>query len=436
MSRKLLIVGSLLIILALPITLILVKQRQDQRSSAAAPDKLETEGGVLSSAGVSKQSDSGASGGQYVSFTSQSSSSTPTPSSQTGYGPRPAPTTPTGSNVYTVPSGIDGSGNSNVSAALQNFVNSVPSGTSSNPSIIVFPTGKIYQINPGINLSNRSNLTFWGYGATLRPLGPGTDSASSAFRFFNSDNMKILGFTIRGNHTDMSTLSDGESLMGIYLRDDSDNAEVADNRIIDVHADGIFVYVFGQPACDNWNFHHNLIENPGRMGITTNEGSGKIEYNIIRGVAMFSIDSEDQNPSNPKNGGNKNLGPVVIANNWFDGWEQYDRYSTHAVVSDYGIENFETIHDITIENNLFTGGDMGTRSIEYDDTDGMISFWGNTPKTNMIIRNNTFNLPSNQRSGWAIRLNYINGGVVSGNVIPGQTVQCSNCTNVTIQNNQ
>src|SRR3989344_9005043 len=112
-KKRLKIIGIVLVLFALSLTLILVKQSQDQRSSAAAPDKLETEAGVLSSTGVSKQTDSQASGGQYVSFTSQSSSSTPTPSSQTGYGPRPAPTTPTGSNAYTVPSGIDGSGNSN-----------------------------------------------------------------------------------------------------------------------------------------------------------------------------------------------------------------------------------------------------------------------------------------------------------------------------------
>lgn len=68
---------GLLVLLALPVTLLLVFRSQDTRSSAAAPDKLEAEAGVLTSTGVSKQSDTGASGGQYVEF-SQSSGPTPT----------------------------------------------------------------------------------------------------------------------------------------------------------------------------------------------------------------------------------------------------------------------------------------------------------------------------------------------------------------------
>ena len=65
--------------------------------------------------------------------------------------------------------------------------------------------------------------------------------------------------------------------------------------------------------------------------------------------------------------------------------------------------------------------------------DADISMWGDMPKSNIFIRNNTFNLPTNQRSGWAIRLNNVTGGEITGNVIPGQTVQCSSCTGVTKQ---
>lgn len=97
---KLVIVA--VIIAALPLTLILIKQVQDNRSSAAAADELETEGGVLSSTGVSKQSDSSSSGGQYVQF-SQSSSSTPTPTSS-----KPVP--PAGNFIGPEVSGLPTSG--------------------------------------------------------------------------------------------------------------------------------------------------------------------------------------------------------------------------------------------------------------------------------------------------------------------------------------
>ena len=68
MSRKnLFYLSALIITVALPITLILVKHQQNNRSHAASPDQLEAEGGVLG--GNAKiQTDSLASGGNYVLF--------------------------------------------------------------------------------------------------------------------------------------------------------------------------------------------------------------------------------------------------------------------------------------------------------------------------------------------------------------------------------
>ena len=424
---------GLLVLIALPVTLMLVFRSQDTRTSASAPDKLETEGGTFSSGAV-PINDNLASNGKYVRF-DVSQTVTPTPSTGS-WGPRTAPTTPTGSNVYTVPSSIDGTGATDVSSAIQSFVNSVPNGTSSLPSIIVFPNGKTYKLSKGVDLNDRNYLTFWGYGNTFKTVGAGNVVLSSGFILHRSDNIKILGFTIDGTQQDLTSLSDGEYAMGVAMYDDSDNVEIADNYISDVYGDGIFVFVFEKPACDNWNFHHNLIERAGRQGITPNEGSGRIEYNIVRDIGMYSIDAEDQSSNYASNGGNKNLGPVIIANNWFDGWEWVNGWTPHALVSDYDIANFATINNITIENNLFTGGDKDTRSQHWDPQMGLISFWGTTPKTNMIIRNNTFNLPADQRSGWAIRLSNVNGGHIIGNVIPGQSIQCSSCSNVTITNNQ
>jgi len=70
---------GMLILLTIPLTVLLVFRSQDTRSSAATPDQLETEAGVISSSGVTKQSDSGASGGSYVLFNKQAVSNTPTP---------------------------------------------------------------------------------------------------------------------------------------------------------------------------------------------------------------------------------------------------------------------------------------------------------------------------------------------------------------------
>lgn len=65
-----------LLLIGLIATLSITKQIQNYRSNAAAADKLEIEGGVLSSTGVSKQTDSNASGGQYILFQNQTTNPT------------------------------------------------------------------------------------------------------------------------------------------------------------------------------------------------------------------------------------------------------------------------------------------------------------------------------------------------------------------------
>jgi len=72
-KKNLKIIGIAVILLALPMTLYTVYRIQNTASRAAAPDKLETESGVLSSSGVTKQSDSNASGGQFILFNTDSS---------------------------------------------------------------------------------------------------------------------------------------------------------------------------------------------------------------------------------------------------------------------------------------------------------------------------------------------------------------------------
>lgn len=79
MREKLSLVVIVAIAIALPITLILVRYQQNLFGRAAEPDKLEAEGGVLSSTGVSKQTDSQASGGQYVLFANANQTPPPTP---------------------------------------------------------------------------------------------------------------------------------------------------------------------------------------------------------------------------------------------------------------------------------------------------------------------------------------------------------------------
>ena len=98
LNKKISLLGFILILIVISLTLFLVRQTQDLWGRAASPDKLETEGGVLSGA-VSKLSDSQASGGQYVLFANQTSTPTNTPST--------APTSPPTSSSGTYGPGVD-----------------------------------------------------------------------------------------------------------------------------------------------------------------------------------------------------------------------------------------------------------------------------------------------------------------------------------------
>lgn len=432
MTRKKKLFG-LFLLLALPLLIILVKIQTENRTRAAAPDKLEAEGGVLAG-NASLQTDTNASGGSYVKLQMNTSNPTPTPANQTGVGPRATPATPNG---ITVPSSIDKTGTTDVTAALQSWINSQSDGTAATPKVLIFPAGTIYRMNTGLRVDNKKYITFWGYGSTLRPMGNGSTSGNSALRLSDSDFIKILGFRIRGANDAAGTPSsygvNGEYSMGIALYKDSDDIEIADNWISHVYGDGIYISYDPPNVPDRANMHHNLLELTGRQGIVPDAGiDHRIEWNIIRDIAMSAIDGEDAR------GGSVSLGPMYVRNNLFDRWMHFGTpayyYTCHAFPIDYSAGDLSSMHDIYIENNTFQGGCVGPgNTFENVTWDADISMWGDQAKSNIFIRNNTFNLPANQRSGWAIRLNNVNGGEITGNVIPGQTVQCNNCTNVTKQ---
>ena len=206
------IVGVVILLLAFPLTLILIKQTQDQRSSAAAADKLEVEGGTLSSTGVTKQSDSNASGGQYVEL-SQPIRPTPTSSpSTTGRGPRLAPAVPTGNNVYIIPSSIPNNGTGDTGPTISAWLKSLPQG-----SIAVFTSSNTQGYKHAANLPNATyrlssngievppGITLWGYGTKIKLETPGTQFSHAAFSMFPQGRMDIRGFEVQGVNQNAGT---------------------------------------------------------------------------------------------------------------------------------------------------------------------------------------------------------------------------------------
>lgn len=96
------IVSLGIVALFLPIIILLVRDSTNLASRAALPNQLETEGGILSSTNVTKQTDSGASGGSYVLFNKSAGvTNAPTPTNPPSTGKYPP--SQTGATYISVP---------------------------------------------------------------------------------------------------------------------------------------------------------------------------------------------------------------------------------------------------------------------------------------------------------------------------------------------
>ena len=286
--------------------------------------------------------------------------------------------------------------------------------------------------------------------------------------------------------------------MGIGIYEGNDQIEAADNHISNVFGDCIFNYTWDSPQSNNLNYHHNICELTGRQGITINEGNNiKVEWNIIRDVAMSAIATEDQRNKtatfenvyirnnlisnwNWYHGQYEILSSTVgnptivttktdhyLPNGWLsfwghsgvanDGWvyqnatvldsrrvsvptysngggatgtiEHY--WESAAIYGSNGAEDIINYKNIHVENNKFMGGDVELkRNIN---SRPEIFYAGSVAKEGLYIRNNTFDLPTDQRTGPAVRAANVVSGEISGNNFQGQTINCSNCN--IIQNN-
>ena len=468
-------IGISILILSLPIALILVRQNQDNRSHASPPDQLEAEGGSLIGNATS-QNDSNASGGKFIILGINTTGQTPTPTpSQSSYGPRPAPATPTGGNVYTVPSSIDGTGNTEVSSQIQTFVDSVPNGTSYTPNIIVFPSGKTYKIRAGIRLNGRSFLTFFGYGSKLNNIGVASDFGNqspkaSAFIMGYSGgpsptNIKILGFEIQGANTLAGThdgspwrakaaaLGASEAIMGISSYGPTTDLEIADNYIHNEWSDGVFSYCFNEPnyRSDRWNIHHNHIDKVGRQGITHCDGDDwQIKSNWFTDLSGSSVDGEDSRSDT-----NFSINRLHISDNLIErwGWDMdvaqfissggsSGYFTTLGHSYSYTPVQIDPMKDIYIERNTFRGGSMSYGSVDYGrcNTGNAIIGIGflslpSVQKYRVYIRDNRIEVPTALQCGSGIRLLQASGGEITGNYMPGMTIGTAGSTGLTIQNN-
>lgn len=285
-------------------------------------------------------------------------------------GPGATPALP--ATYVTVPGSIATDG-SDVSAAMQTFINSVPDG-----STIVFNetpgTPKTYTFAgattaAGILLSNRSNLTLWGYGTRLHSTRTDGNIAGSCICIRRgSQGITILGFELSGVNTpsnllQLSSYLAGESSMGVAIYA-AQRVTVRDCTIHHVNGDGIYVsgnYTTegdtdggkGWTTVGPWDFSHNYIHHTGRQGITYNWGSLTADWNLLEDIGAWPFDAEDGANIN------RTMPEVRIRHNVMRRWNWWTGYVSRPINLSHDIGQLQPIDYFEVSDNEFHEGPMG-----------------------------------------------------------------------------
>ena len=372
-KSQLKIIGLVVLLLALPLILSTLYHIQNTAGRAALPDQLETEAGVLSSSGVTKQSDSEASKGQFIKF-DRNQFVTPTPPSSNVRGPRPAPAVPTGPGVkiigiHTV--AVDDSGNSDITAALRTIIGSLNAGDT-----LVFPQGSvqgfehgdtpisIYRINDPLLMANiPDDITLFGYGTRIVMTNYG-NHPTFLVRSRGVQNLKFQGFELYGRNypytrkSNMFSGLSGENDSGIKFEQTHIGTTMEDLWIHHQNGDG--VQQIGWASVDLYDvadttLRYSRIEDNSRMGLNPNVGwNWQVHHNIFGNQGGRNINAEDVRTSNytpPR------LSMYIYENIFEPSMWEYKPFgpAIHILLAAWHGTTYSSLGPFVIRDNLITG---------------------------------------------------------------------------------
>lgn len=265
--------------------------------------------------------------------------------------------------IYNIPTSIADDCSRDVTAELNNWIRSVPNGTVSSPSLLMFGVNKCYRVDGKLIQQNTyvvgdryyQNIILDGNGSKLdgsKYIPSTTKINHDMMAFVDPLNLTIQNFTMLGQHPNPCNLDtagncrDGgavaayEWYAGIAIGG-GQNVTLRNNKILNMYGDGILLHgghgagnkdsngtpLWANATPKNVLLENNLIDGTGRHGVGMVAGDG-----------------------------------VVVKNNTFD------RISYH--VSDLEYEAFQPIRNITFDGNMIkrhylgfiaatTGGEYG-----------------------------------------------------------------------------
>jgi len=321
---------------------------------------------------------------------------------------------------------VDSTGGSDASAALQRFVDGVPSG-----STVVFKAGGTYRMDHGLLLGNRHDLVFEGNGATLRANGSGGTPGDSVFAlFFGDARITIRNLTLQGNNPDAGTRNayhgSAESLAGIYLGGATD-ITISGVTMRDFYGDCLYV---GSNTTGAWSQHityrDSTCTGAGRHGVAVIAARDvTIQRVRLDRIGFMVVDIEPDRSSEGATG-------IMIRDNTIGSYGLTNQYVCFIVAAYAGSSG--AIRDVSLIGNTisgnpsagYTGRAVGLNVV----VDGNVG-----PRSGFVIRDNTSTITL---ASTPIRIGNTSGVTVTGNRQPmssGSLATFPGSSSVTYQGN-
>lgn len=345
---------------------------------------------------------------------------TPTPRPTATPTPRPTATPTPASGTVNVPSSIDSSGGSDVSSALQSFVNGVPNG-----STIVFRSGGTYRVERGIRITNRRNLVFDGNGATIRTTGAANTVNSSLFVLADGNQgITIKDFTLVGNNPNAGTAaaysSAGENQMGVAVYGSTD-INIQGMTIRDLYGDCLYIGSTGTTVwSDTVRFHDSSCTLTGRHGVTIIAGRNiTVEGVTFDRLGMFVVDMEPDYAS-------QGATDVMIRSNKIGSYGLNNRYTSWLLAAEGATGSL--ISRITVSGNDITGS--AASGYEGKALGLHVTIKSRGTREDFVIKNN---VSTRRVAGPSLEISGVNRLTITGNTQPlssGSLARLTSCTNV------
>lgn len=320
--------------------------------------------------------------------------------------------------TYTIPGSIDGTGTTDVSAALASWIASLPDGQPTNPTVVTFGAAATYKVESTLTLLQRSWMTFDWNGSTFICDTTGS-IARSHIKISRSSNIRVTDLIMRGPNANAG-VGDSAYVASLEFQHafevvSSTDVEIDNCTISKIYGDWIYLGMTGSYGwCDGVLVHDCTFTSNGRQGFG---------FVACRNVEVYDNTTVQCRRSLI------DLEPNSQAGGCDTIWFHDNTFGSHRLsfIASKGYP--ASVDNVTIEDNTINGA---TSIICLPPSPGTRHNW--------IIRNNVAAAGITPSSSAQWYFNWVDGLTVTGNtqaITNASKYLCrlSDCTDITISGN-